>query len=75
MKSLLGLFLICVGVWLVHTGWSQRASLVGKTQTVVARLGKAIDGEERVPEYRWYLVAGGVLGLAGGGLLFAGRKG
>ena len=74
MKSLLGLVLICVGVWLVHSGWPRRASLVGKTQNAVARLGQAIDGETRMPEHRWYIVGGCVLGLAGVGLLFAGRK-
>ena len=74
MKTLLALALICVGVWLFHDGWTMRASLKGKTQSALAGLARRVDGETRVPEHSWYLIAGSVCVLAGAGVLFAGRK-
>jgi len=74
MKTLIGLVLLCVGVWLFHDGWSMRASLKGKTQSTLAELARHIDGGTRVPEHGWYMIAGGVCVLAGAGVAFAGRE-
>lgn len=74
MKTLIAVLLICTGVWFFHTGWMKRASLKGKTQSTFADVARRFDGETRVPEHSWYLVAGGVSVLAGVGVLYAGRK-
>ncbi len=74
MKTLLGLALVCVGIWLFHDGWAMRDSLKGKTQSTLAGLARRIDGETRVPEHSWYMIAGGVGVLAGIGLIYSGRK-
>jgi hypothetical protein len=75
MKTLIALLLICAGVWLFHTGWLRRDSLKGKTQSALADVARRFDGETRVPEHRWYMIAGGVSVLAGIGVLYAGQKG
>ena len=36
--------------------------------------GRVLDGETRVPEHSWYMIAGSVCVLAGAGVLFAGKK-
>ncbi len=74
MKIIVGLLLIVAGVWLFHTGWLMRDSLKGKTQSTLAGLARKFDGETRVPEHSWYMIAGGTCVLAGAGVVFAGRK-
>ena len=74
MKTLLGLLLVCIGVWFFNTGWTMRASFKGKTQTMMADVARSFDGSTRVPEHNWYMVAGGVSVLAGLGVIYAGRK-
>lgn len=74
MKTAIGLVLICGGLWLFHDGWRARDSLKGRTQSTLAGLARHIDGETRVPEHSWYMVAGGVAMLAGIGLIYSGRK-
>jgi len=74
MKTLVALLLICTGVWLFHTGWLRRDSLSGKTQSTLAGWARHLDGETRVPEHSWYMIAGGVSVLAGVGVLYAGQK-
>ena len=51
-----------------------RASLKGKTQSALADVARRFDGDTRVPEHNWYMIAGGVCVLAGAGVLFARRK-
>ena len=75
MKTLIALVLIVAGVWVFHDGWTMRASLKGKTQSALAGLARRVDGETRVQEHSWYMIAGSVCVLAGAGVLFAGRKG
>jgi hypothetical protein len=74
MKTLVGLVLVGAGVWLFHSGWMMRDSLKGKAQRTLAGLARHVDGETRVPEHSWYMVAGAVGVLAGAGVIFAGRK-
>jgi hypothetical protein len=74
MRTFFALCFLCVGVWTIHSGWSKKQSLAGKTEATIAQIGRHIDGESRVPEHIWYLAGGTVLGLAGLGLLFAGGK-
>ncbi len=74
MKTLIAVLLLCTGVWFFHTGWMKRVSIKGKTQSAFANMARSFDGETRVPEHSWYLVAGGVSVLAGVGVLYAGRK-
>ena len=74
MKTLIALLLICTGVWLFHSGWVRRDSIKGKTQSALADVARRFDGDTRVPEHNWYMIAGGVSVLAGAGVLFAGRK-
>jgi hypothetical protein len=74
MKTLFAILLIVAGVWLFNEGWRMRASLKGKTQSAFAGLARRVDGETRVPEHSWYMIAGSVGVLAGAGVLFAGRK-
>lgn len=73
MKTLVALLLIGAGVWIFHTGWMQRSSLKGKAQAALASAVRRLDGETRVPEHSWYMIAGGVSVLAGIGLVYAGR--
>ena len=75
MKTIISLLLICTGVGLFHTGWARRVSIKGKTQSALAEAARRFDGETHVPEYSWYMIAGGVSVLAGVGVLYAGRKG
>jgi LPXTG-motif cell wall-anchored protein len=74
MKTLIAILLIVAGVWLFNDGWQRRASLKGKTQSALADLARRVDGDTRVPEHNWYMIAGGVCVLAGAGVLFAGKK-
>lgn len=74
MKTLIALVLICTGVWLFRTGWEARDSIKGKTQRALADVARRFDGETRVPEYSWYMIAGGVSVLAGVGVLYAGQR-
>ena len=74
MKTLFAILLIVAGVWLFNDGWRMRVSLKGKTQSALAGLARRVDGETRVPEHGWYMIAGGVCVLAGAGVLFAGQK-
>lgn len=74
MKTLVALALVGIGVWLFHDGWTMRDTFKGKTQRTLASVARSIDGETRVPEHSWYMIAGGVAVLAGAGVLFAGRK-
>ncbi len=74
MKTFFGLVLVAAGVWLFHAGWVMRDTFKGRTQRTLASVARSIDGETRVPEHSWYMIAGGVVGLAGAGVLFAGRK-
>ncbi len=75
MKTIVAILILCAGVWLCHTGWLKRDSLKGRTQSAFAELARGFDGETRVPEHSWYMIAGCVCVLAGAGVLFAGRKG
>ena len=74
MKTLIALLFIVAGVWLFNDGWRMRASLKGKTQSALAGLARRVDGETRVQEHSWYMIAGSVCVLAGAGVLFAGQK-
>jgi hypothetical protein len=75
MKTLIAVLLICGGVWLFHTGWLRRDSIKGITQSALASAARRFDGETRVPEHTWYMIAGGLSVLAGIGVLYSGRKG
>ena len=74
MKTLLAILLIVAGVWLFDEGWRMRTSLKGKTQSALVGLARHVDGEMRVPEHSWYMIAGCAGVLAGAGVLFAGRS-
>lgn len=74
MKTLLGLTLVALGVWLFHDGWAQRSSLKGRTQAVLVDVVRRVDGETRLPEHSWYMLAGGLCSLSGVGLVFAARR-
>ena len=74
MKILIALLLIGSGVWLFHTGWLRRDSIKGRTQSALVDVARRFDGETRVPEHSWYMIAGGVSVLAGVGVIYAGRK-
>lgn len=74
MKRVVGLILLIIGVWLIHSGWTRRESLAGKAEAKIAEIGRKLDGESRAPDYLWQLAGGGVLVLAGAVLLIAKPK-
>ena len=74
MKTLVAILLIVAGVWIFDEGWRMRTSLKGRTQSALVGLARHVDGETRVPEHGWYMIAGCAGVLAGAGVLFAGRN-
>ncbi len=74
MKILVAIVLIGAGVWVFHTGWLQRDSLKGKTQSVLAGMASHVEGSRQLPEHTWFMIGGGAIALVGAGLLFLGKR-
>lgn len=69
MKTILGLVLIIAGVALFFQGLNRKDSLVGRASEASTNIANSIDGGARTPKHVVYMIGGGVLALAGIGVM------
>ena len=69
MKTIIGIVLIVVGIALFFQGLNRKDSLVGRASETGTRIANSVDGGVRTPRHVGYMVGGGVLVLAGIGIM------
>ena len=69
MKIIIGLVLVIAGVALFFQGLNRKDSLVGRASEAGTNIANAVDGGARTPKHVVYMIGGGVLVLAGIGVM------
>jgi hypothetical protein len=65
MPKIIALFLIIVGAGLVWHGFQVRDSLKGKAQDVSSDVQKSWNGDTKITDATWFMIAGGALVVTG----------
>jgi hypothetical protein len=69
MKTIIGIVLIVAGAIIFFQGLNRKDSLAGRAASAGTEIANAVDGGVRTPRHVGYMVAGGVLVLAGIGVI------
>ncbi|HVS52575.1 MAG TPA: DUF3185 family protein [Opitutaceae bacterium] len=69
MKNLIGIVLIVAGIFVFIQGLNRRDSLAGQVDRAGTAVANTVDGGARQPKHIVYMVVGGVLVIAGLGVM------
>lgn len=75
MKRIVGILLIVVGLVVFFMGFNRKDSLAGGAAEVGTSVANAVDGGVRAPQHTTYMIVGGILVLAGVGVVATSRTG
>ncbi|WP_404423570.1 DUF3185 family protein [Nibricoccus sp. IMCC34717] len=74
MKRLFGILLLVVGAVMIYQGLNRKDSLAGGAAEAGTKIANSVDGGSRVPKHMFYLIGGGVLAVAGLGLVVSKQR-
>lgn len=74
MKTIIGIVLIALGIFLFMQGLNRKDSVVGTAATVGTKVANTVDGGARTPKHVIYMIGGGIVAVIGLATLVRGPR-